>query len=47
MILFSAQQFRSTTDLHLHDNADLHVTSKLGLAEISKLMIIPRLALQG
>jgi hypothetical protein len=35
-ILFSAQQFKSATDLHLHDNTDLHVTAKLSLAELSK-----------
>jgi uncharacterized protein len=37
IVLFSAQQFKSTTDLRLHDNAGLHVTAKLGLSELSKL----------
>jgi uncharacterized protein len=36
-ILFSAQQFKSATDLRLHDNTGLHVTAKLGLSELSKL----------
>jgi uncharacterized protein len=36
-ILFSAQQFKSATDLRLHENTGLHVTAKLGLSELSKL----------
>ena len=36
IVLFSAQQFKSATDLRLHDNAGLHVTAKLGLSELSK-----------
>jgi uncharacterized protein len=36
-ILFSAQQFKSATDLRLHDNTGLHVTAKLGLSELSRL----------
>jgi uncharacterized protein len=36
IVLFSAQQFKSTTDLRLHDNTGLHVTAKLGLSELSK-----------
>ncbi len=35
-ILFSAQQFKSATDIRLHDNTGLHVTAKLGLSELSK-----------
>lgn len=35
-ILFSAQQFKSATDLRLHDSTGLHVTAKLGLSELSK-----------
>ena len=35
-ILFSSQQFKSATDLRLHDNTGLHVTAKLGLSELSK-----------
>jgi hypothetical protein len=36
IVLFSAQQFKSATDLRLHDNTGLHVTAKLGLSELSK-----------
>jgi uncharacterized protein len=35
-ILFSAQQFKSATDLRLHDNTGLHMTAKLGLSELLK-----------
>jgi DNA helicase HerA-like ATPase len=34
-ILFSAQQFKSATDLRLHENTGLHITAKLGLSELS------------
>ena len=34
-ILFSAQQFKSTTDYRLHENTGLHITAKLGLSELS------------
>jgi DNA helicase HerA-like ATPase len=34
-ILFSAQQFKSTTDYRLQENIGLHVTAKLGLSELS------------
>ena len=34
-ILFSAQQFKSSTDYRLHENTGLHVTAKLGLSELS------------
>lgn len=34
-ILFSAQQFKSSTDHRLHENTGLHVTAKLGLSELS------------
>ena len=34
-ILFSAQQFKSTTDSRLQENTDLHITAKLGLSEWS------------
>ena len=36
VVLFSAQQFKSTTDLRLHQNTGLHITAKLGLSELSK-----------
>jgi hypothetical protein len=35
-ILFSAQQFKSATDLRLHDYTGLHITAKLGLSELLK-----------
>jgi uncharacterized protein len=34
-ILFSAQQFKSKTDLWLHENTGLHIIAKLGLSELS------------
>jgi uncharacterized protein len=34
-ILFSAQQFKNTTDYQLQENIGLHVTAKLGLSELS------------
>jgi uncharacterized protein len=34
-ILFSAQQFKNTTDYRLQENIGLHVTAKLGLSELS------------
>jgi uncharacterized protein len=34
-ILFSAQQFKNTTDYRLQENTGLHVTAKLGLSELS------------
>jgi uncharacterized protein len=34
-ILFSAQQFKSATDVRLQENTDLHITAKLGLSELS------------
>ena len=34
-ILFSAQQFKSTTDYRLQENTGLHITAKLGLSELS------------
>jgi uncharacterized protein len=34
-ILFSAQQFKSATDLRLHENTGLHIIAKLGLSELS------------
>jgi DNA helicase HerA-like ATPase len=34
-ILFSAQQFKNTTDYRLHENTGLHITAKLGLSELS------------
>ena len=34
-ILFSAQQFKSATDLRLHENTGLHLIAKLGLSELS------------
>ena len=34
-VLFSAQQFKSATDLRLHENTGLHITAKLGLSELS------------
>jgi uncharacterized protein len=34
-ILFSAQQFKSATDLRLHDNTGLHIIAKQGLPELA------------
>jgi uncharacterized protein len=34
-VLFSAQQFKNTTDYRLHENTGLHITAKLGLSELS------------
>jgi uncharacterized protein len=34
-ILFSAQQFKSATDVRLQENTDLHITAKLGSSELS------------
>jgi DNA helicase HerA-like ATPase len=34
-VLFSAQQFKSTTDYRLQENTGLHITAKLGLSELS------------
>ena len=34
-VLFSAQQFKSTTDYRLHESTGLHITAKLGLSELS------------
>lgn len=34
-ILFSAQQFKSTTDYRLHQNTGLHIIAKLGISELS------------
>ena len=34
-ILFSAQQFKSTTDYRLQENTGLHITAKVGLSELS------------
>jgi uncharacterized protein len=35
-VLFSAQQFKSQTDLRLQENIDLHVKDKVGRSELSK-----------
>lgn len=35
-ILFSAQQFKSTTDPRLHENTGLHITAKLGQSELTR-----------
>ncbi len=35
-VLFSAQQFKSQTDIRLQENIDLHVTAKVGRSELSK-----------
>ena len=34
-VLFSAQQFKSTTDYRLQENTGLHITAKVGLSELS------------
>ena len=34
-IIFSAQQFKSTTDYRLQENIGLHITAKLGLSELA------------
>jgi uncharacterized protein len=34
-ILFSAQQFKSKTELWLHENTGLHIIAKLGLSQLS------------
>ena len=33
-VLFSAQQFKSTTDYRLQENTGLHITAKVGLSEL-------------
>jgi len=34
-VLFSAQQFKSSTDYTLHENTGMHITGKVGLSELS------------